>query len=71
MMMNLLHHLNIPTDRLEYVLVENRTLRSAARLAAEHWPAAPVVDNNDEAGLAADASDSDAGDEPTGTDRNS
>jgi hypothetical protein len=36
--LNLLHHLNIPKDRLGYALGENQTLRSAARLAAEFWP---------------------------------
>jgi hypothetical protein len=54
--MNLLHHLNIPTDRLEYALEENRTLRSAARLAREYWPPA-AGDVNEKSDEVADASD--------------
>lgn len=46
--MNLLHHLNIPTNRLSYALEENRTLRSAARLAAEFWPQVVVGDDQDD-----------------------
>lgn len=36
---NLLHHLNIPADRLKYVLMANRTLSEAADLAHKNWPA--------------------------------
>ena len=40
---NLLHQLNIPTERLEYSLTENSTLREAVRLARENWPAQPCA----------------------------
>jgi hypothetical protein len=43
--LNLLHHLNIPKDRLESAVVENRTLKMAARLAAEYWPSTTSSDD--------------------------
>ena len=36
---NLLHHLDIPADRLEYALMENQTLSEAVDLAHKNWPA--------------------------------
>lgn len=37
-MMNLLHQLEIPKDRLVSALTGNATLRNAARLSAKYWP---------------------------------
>jgi hypothetical protein len=44
---NLLHNLEIPKARLGYALEENRTLRSAARLASEFWPVGADGTNED------------------------
>jgi hypothetical protein len=38
-LVNLLHQLSIPKDRLIFAVVDNPTLSIAARLAREQWPA--------------------------------
>ena len=65
-MVNLLHHLNIPKHRLEYALEENRTLSSAARLAANIGHQHQILTTTMKAGSAR-AGDSGADDEPTAT----
>jgi hypothetical protein len=37
-LVNLLHQLNIPIDRMRFALVDNPTLASATRFARQHWP---------------------------------
>jgi hypothetical protein len=45
--LNLLHHLNIPIERLKYALTENRTLSVAMDLAHEYWPAVAGPERQD------------------------
>lgn len=42
-LVNLLHQLGVPKDRLTFAMVDNPSLSGAARLAREHWPAANDV----------------------------
>ena len=42
--LNLLDQLGIPSDRLNYALTTNRSLRQAVRLSRRHWPTAPPED---------------------------
>jgi hypothetical protein len=37
-LLNLLHQLGIPEERLMFAMVDNPTLSVAARLAREQWP---------------------------------
>jgi hypothetical protein len=49
-LVNLLHRLGIPKERLMMALDYNRTLRVAARHAREQWPAVSAQEDGDEPG---------------------
>jgi hypothetical protein len=47
---NLLHRLGIPTDRVIYAMTTSGRLRQAARLAREHRPAVNSGQRDDDGG---------------------
>lgn len=42
-LLNLLHQLQVPADRIKIALRQNQTLKSAKYLAGKHWPTKPTV----------------------------